>query len=200
MITRIACAAVSGTVVTLLLLFFMQALIRYERPGVEPRGTPFFELASVRILRDPPPEVEPLPFQKLKPPVVPPTARPGVRIFFEPVYPTWPTASPPLLPEIEPPVATGEYDRPLVTVMAVEPAYPFRASQDEREGFVTVRFDVLADGSVTNVAVIEASHPIFVASAIDAISRFRFKARMVSGVPQPSVGLQRRFVYRMERG
>ncbi len=198
MIARIVCAAAVGTVVTLLLLYAMQALIRNETSRVEFREAPRFELASIRIEPDPPPEVETLPLQDLKPPVVRPPARPGIQRL-EPTRTTRPVTGRPSPPVIDRPAPTGAYDQPLVTVMSVATAYPSGAIRDGREG-VIVQFDVLADGSVSNVAVIDASHPAFESSALIAMSRFRFKARVVDGVPEPTVGLQRRFVYQMERG
>jgi protein TonB len=90
-------------------------------------------------------------------------------------------------------------DGPLVTVVRVEPAYPPAASGRNLEGFVTVQFDVNPDGTVTNVTVVESSSKIFEKAAIKAAQKFRFKARVVDGVPQPSYGLQNRFVFKMER-
>ena len=62
-----------------------------------------------------------------------------------------------------------------------------------------MQFDVNPDGTVTNVTVVESSSKIFERAAIKAAQKFRFKARVVDGVPQPSYGLQNRFVFKMER-
>ena len=64
---------------------------------------------------------------------------------------------------------------------------------------MTVRFDVNADGTVSNVTVMDSSSHVFERAAIKAARKFRFKARVVDGVPQPSYGLQNRFVFKMER-
>jgi protein TonB len=66
------------------------------------------------------------------------------------------------------------------------------------EGWVTVQFDVLPDGTVGNVTVIESSNRSFERSAIQAAGRFRFKARVVDGVPQTSTGVQYRFRFELD--
>jgi periplasmic protein TonB len=199
MIARIACATASGLTVTLLLLFLMQLLIRFETAASGPAREPFFQLASVRVRVDPPAKEEPERYEQLKHPVKPTPARPGLPVY-EPLAPVLPTGTPTLPPRTDPTLPAGDFDTPLVTVMSVEPVYPSRASEQGLEGFVTVRFDVQADGAATNIVVVDASHPVFERSAIEAMSRARFKARVVNGIPQPSHGLERRFVYRMERG
>jgi len=48
--------------------------------------------------------------------------------------------------------------------------------------------------------VIESSHAIFEQAAIKAARKFRFKARVIDGIAQPTYGVQNRFVFRMESG
>jgi periplasmic protein TonB len=199
MIARIACATATGVTVTLLLLFLMQLLIRFDTPLPGAAREPLFRLASVRIKVDPPVKEETNHYEQLKHPVKPTPARPGLPVFV-PLVPGLPSGVPARPPVIETALPAVHYDAPLVTVMAVEPDYPMRASEEGLEGFVTVRFDVQANGEATNFRIVAASHPLFERSAVKAMSRFRFRARVVDGVPQPSYGLERRFVYRMERG
>lgn len=90
-------------------------------------------------------------------------------------------------------------DGPLVTIVRVSPTYPTSMSTRGIEGWVTVQFDVLPDGSVGNVTVIESSNRSFERSAIQAAGRFRFKARVVDGVPQMSTGLQYRFRFELDK-
>ena len=91
-------------------------------------------------------------------------------------------------------------DGSLVAIVRVEPTYPLRAEESSLEGYVTVRFDVNADGTVSNVTVVSSSHRIFEKAAIKAASKFRYKARVVDGIAQATYGLQNRFVFKMERG
>jgi protein TonB len=198
MIIRYASAATTGTFITLALFYVMQSLIameRFEPPPERPR----LDLDFWRTVKDTEVKTRELElFKKLKKPV--------------PVDPTGPEFSySGTGPGIS--IPTGEVthpgnkietlgifiDGPLVTVVRVEPAYPPAASGRNLEGFVTVQFDVNPDGTVTNVTVVESSSKIFERAAIKAAQKFRFKARVVDGVPQPSYGLQNRFVFKMER-
>ncbi len=198
MIIRYASAVTSGTFVTLALFYVMQSLISIER-FEPPPDRPRFGLEMWRTVKDTDVEIwEPEFFKELKKPV--------------PVDPTGPelthtdTGTGLLIPtsEVEQPrkgIATLGIllDGPLVAIVRVEPGYPPTASTRNLEGFVTVQFDVNADGTVTNVTVVESSSKIFERAAIKAARKFRFKARVVDGVPQPSYGLQNRFVFKMER-
>lgn len=55
------------------------------------------------------------------------------------------------------------------------PQYPVKAAQDRVEGFVTLSFKVLKDGSVQNVKVTESNPPqVFDEAAIAAVSKWEF--------------------------
>ena len=103
-----------------------------------------------------------------------------------------------------PPVGTFNYtgltiqDGPIVVLARVSPTYPARAQQAGLEGWVLVQFDVLADGTVGNIKVVESSNRIFEGAARKAASRFRFKPRVVGGVAQVTPGVQNIFRFRME--
>ncbi len=198
MIIRVASAVATGTFVTLALFYVMQSLIAMER-FEPPPDRPRLQLDFLRTVKDTELIIRELEFFKeLKKPV--------------PVDPTGPelthTGTGPGIT-----IPTGEVthpgtgietlgillDGPLVAIVRVEPAYPVAATSRSLEGFVTVQFDVNADGTVSNATVVESSSQIFERAAIKAVRKFRFKARVVDGVPQPSYGLQNRFVFKMER-
>ena len=84
-------------------------------------------------------------------------------------------------------------DGPLVALLRVEPQYPPRPLSRSLEGYVLVEFDVLADGSVANVSVVESSDRLFEKAAIRAAERFRFKPRVVDGVPLATTGIRNLF-------
>lgn len=90
-------------------------------------------------------------------------------------------------------------DGPLVAMIRVQPTYPSGAAAQGLEGYVTVEFDVLPDGSVANIRVLESSSRAFERSAIQAASRFRYKARVVSGEPQLTSGVRYRFRFEMDK-
>jgi protein TonB len=89
-------------------------------------------------------------------------------------------------------------DGPLMVMVRVQPDYPLVAEQRGLEGCVVVRFDVTASGTVSNVAVVESSNAIFERAAIAAARNFRFKARVVDGVPLTSTGVQYQFRFELE--
>ena len=95
------------------------------------------------------------------------------------------------------PVVWGAADGPLVSLIRVTPNYPGRAELDGLEGYAIVQFDVLADGSVANVSVVESSDRVFERPAIEAAKRFRFKPRVAEGVPQMTTGLRNLFRFEM---
>ena len=83
-------------------------------------------------------------------------------------------------------------------MVRVQPVYPPAAAARELEGWVDVRFDVLANGQVVNVAVARSSNRIFHRAAVEAAQKFRFKAPVINGVPQPQSGVEYRFRFDME--
>jgi len=90
-------------------------------------------------------------------------------------------------------------DGPLINIVRVQPAYPIRALTQNLEGYVTVGFDVSAEGTVTNVYVLESSHGVFEKAAIDAAYRFRFKSRVVDGIPVATTGMRNRFRFEIKK-
>lgn len=70
----------------------------------------------------------------------------------------------------------------VVELAQAKPTYPMRAKSRNIEGWAKVEFTVTASGAVTNAHIVSASPPgIFDASALEAIQKFRFKAKMVNG-------------------
>ena len=199
MIIRYASAVTSGTFVTLSLFYLMQSLIEMDRFDVSDvvRMPPL--VFAPTITEIPVSPKEPKRFKNLTEPVEPNPPRPAPTIDGETVgVILTPTAGPPPGPAHG---LTGFlHDGPLVAMIRVEPAYPIRASRLGLEGFVTVQFDVNPDGSVSDVSVLESSHEIFERAAIKAARKFRFKARVIDGIAQPTYGVQNRFVFRMESG
>lgn len=90
-------------------------------------------------------------------------------------------------------------DGPLINIVRVRPTYPIRALTQNIEGYVTVGFDVSAEGTVTNVFVLESSHGVFEKAAIDAAYRFRFKSRVVDGIPVATTGMRNRFRFEIKK-
>ena len=197
---RYPTAALVACTVTAALFFVMQALVRISAaaPPEQPRTPTMLSMVDVedspletRELRPPP--------ERLPPPP-PPAQTPRNAEWEEPGQ--TPIGLPPQrVPEPrERPKPGLAYDGPLVVVIKPQPVYPSRAITQGLDGYVDVEFDVTTAGTVVNPRVIASSHAVFEKAALDAALRFRFKARVVDGVPQPSFGLRNRFTFQMERG
>ena len=80
----------------------------------------------------------------------------------------------------------------VVPLLRVPPKYPARASSRHIEGWVKVEFTIQTDGSVED-AVVVGSEPetIFDDAALTAISKWKFKEKIVNGVAVPQRALQR---------
>ncbi len=196
-IARFLSALPTGTVVTLGIIYLMHALIVMQPTAAsEPRER--FELGFLPKIEDPP--IEPTPFDSVKPmpPVSPPAPRLPIDagdsfdINLTPPAPPTPSGKPNYVGQLN-------TDGPLVAMVRVRPTYPPDALTRGLDGYCEVRFDVTAEGLVTNARVVESSHRSFERASLRAIERFRYKPRVVDGVPVESRGLQYRFRFTLEQ-
>lgn len=195
---RYLSSAPIGIAVTLGLLFAMQALIESGNAVLtDPR--PRHDLTIVRVKKE---EVidrhDPRP-ERIPDPVTPPP--------MTTTDPSDPSVGPTILVGRTPPAppsgigGTGILvlgDGPLVSVVRVQPMYPHVLAQRGIEGFVVVRFDVTADGGVTNARVVDSSHRGFEKNALRAALKFRYKPRVVDGVPVATLNVGYRFRFNMD--
>ena len=198
MLTRFLTAAAAGMVMTACLIFVMNYLIEVSE-AVESTPRPRMTLEFGRQVEEKdvvvkqPPAVMPTP-PVPTPPLYPPTESIdgtdviGVRMN---------VPAPP--GNIHVPPVLGTANNAIINIIAVQPNYPLVASQRGLEGHVIVVFDVTEMGTVSNVVIVESSSPVFNKAAIDAAYRFRYKARMVDGVPQATRGLRKLFTFEMEQ-
>ena len=196
MFAKLAIAIPVSALVTLALLLGMHSLIAMESVDVvDTTRTP--QLDFVRAI-----PVEELIREEFEKPDLPDRIDPPpLPENSDPVdgFPVIPVAK-------NPPIPTGPrsgegvsfmHDGPLITIVRGRPTYPGPAARQGLEGFVIVQFDVLPDGSVANVTVIESSSSIFERSAIQAATRFRYKARVVDGEALMTTGVKYRFKFEM---
>jgi TonB family protein len=110
-------------------------------------------------------------------------AAPVVRLAVPELAPT-PTIAPAAVPAMLAP-STARRSK-LELIQGAEPAFPRRLVQSVVSGSVKVAFDVLPDGSVTAVQVLQSPHPGLNAPAVAAVSQWRFQpvAERVSGVTE----------------
>jgi len=186
-----------AAVMTFLILLAMHTLIGMQPAAIGERriSPPLIFAPQVQerdvIVDEPPPEridkVEP------SPPLTPPTDLP-------PGTPTIRVPDGPVLPRPEDQVVLHglAQDGPLVAMVRVQPTYPVGQAQRGIEGYVVVEFDVLPDGTVSDVRVLESSSRGFERAAIEAASKFRYMARVVNGVPQLTAGVRYRFRFEMD--
>lgn len=196
MITRYFSAASTGTLMTVSLLYVMQLLIGVQ-PGVITEAAPRFPVDWIsKIVKKQPPPPEPIiDHDTILNPPTPPT-RPLGGDGSIPITPV--LKVPPTVPVTRIPRDMPMVDGPLVNLVRVKPAYPGPAARKGLEGYVIVQFDVLADGHVANVSIVESSNRVFEGSAMRATMRFRFKPRVVDGVARVSSGIQNLFRFKLE--
>lgn len=88
----------------------------------------------------------------------------------------------------------GEY----LPIVKVAPQYPSRASSRGIEGYVLLEYTVSKQGTVVNPVVIEAEPPkIFNRAAINSALRYKYKPRVVDGVPQEVNGVRTRVTFKL---
>jgi len=197
MIARYVSAISTGTVITVSLLYVMQALIALQ-PGAQSDDRHWKPVNFVRFKTPEPTETikdEPIAKEDLTHTEMPPT-RTVDKGGLEPVY--VPTAEPRPPGNQGLPVFGSLTDGPLVAMVRVAPTYPIRATSLGLEGYVVVQFDVMADGYVTNIMIIESTNRIFDKAAIKAAQRFKFKPRVVDGLALASYGIQNMFRFSLD--
>lgn len=190
-------AIASGALVTLSLLFFMDRLIAMQPgAGSDPSRTGTLTFIRIDAETDLQTTVDrPLSRDAFDPPPTPP--RPD-RDNGDKIVISVGTGSPVPPSHVDETMDIRASDGPLVAMMRVQPAYPVGMAQRGVEGWVLVEFDVLSDGNVSNVRILESSHRGFEDAALRAAQRFRFKARVVDGVPRATNGLRNLFRFEME--
>lgn len=195
MFVRMASAVTTGTFITLGLFYVMQGLIAMQ-PGAasDPIGTGTLEFVRIppreelRTFEEPPPDKD----------FIDPPDLPDTRLESDVLdVVTIPSEGPPA-PRGGGDIPFGIHmDGPLVAIVRVAPEFPPSMAARGIEGWVTVQFDVTAQGTVVNPVVIASSNSGFHRAAINAASKFRYKARVVNGIPIETTGVQNRFVFNL---
>jgi protein TonB len=91
-------------------------------------------------------------------------------------------------------------DRDVVPLVRIEPDYPARAAQRGIEGYVVVKFTITAAGTIKDATVVDAQpKDIFDSAAIEAVSRWKYKPKVLGGVPVERAGMQVRLAFQLEK-
>jgi protein TonB len=201
--THYVTCAPPGLLVTIGLLWIMQLLIAGDLPQYDSKQAIVHR--TLRFVLPPAPTSLPreLPPDRIVPPARLPAMRPDTgisdKVVMKPVLDTGVLRpQQPRGPGVNDLLKPASGDGPLMGIVMGAPLYPANARARNQEGYVTVQFDVSADGVVENVRVLESSHPVFEKPAVQAAYRFRFKPRIVDGEALASYGVKNRFRYELE--
>jgi len=100
----------------------------------------------------------------------------------------------------DPVFARGGSDRSAVPQVRIEPDYPPQAKERGIEGWITFRFTVAKDGSVKDIAIVDANPPrIWDRNTIRAVSTWKYQPKLENGKPVEQVGLMATYRYELDR-
>ncbi len=200
MLGRYVFSIVTGTLVTLSLLFIMHLLIEFGESAIteeKERHT----LEFVRIKRNENLNTEDYtPEKPPKPPEVPPEVPPQDIDNIDPSAPTINIPPPPVAANVDiggpggMNIAEGDY----LPIVRVAPVYPARALQRGVEGYVDMSFTVTTTGTVKDPIVMFSTSSLFERAASRAVVKFKYKPRVVDGVPVEVVGVKTRITFKIE--
>ncbi len=200
MLGRYAFSIVVGIVVTLSLLFLMQVLIATGKQALtKPRDRA--KLEFVRVKRNEALNTEDFaPEKPPKPPETPPETPPQDMDNIDPTAPTISVAPPTVSAEtsIGGPggmnIAEGDY----LPIVRVAPVYPARALSRGLEGYVDMAFTVTTTGTVKDPVVVFSTSSLFERAAIRAVLKFKYKPRVVDGMPVEVPNVKTRITFKIE--
>ena len=200
MIGRYVISIVTGVAVTLSLLFVMQLLISTGKGALtKPRERA--QLDFVRVKRNENLNTQDLtPEKPPKPPETPPETPPQDMDNIDPDAPSIDVGRPEVSAntDIGGPggmnIAEGDY----LPIVRVAPVYPARALSRGLEGFVDLQFTVTTAGTVKDPIVLQSTSSLFERAAIRAVLKFKYKPRVVDGVPVDVPGVKTRITFMLE--
>jgi len=91
-------------------------------------------------------------------------------------------------------IAEGDY----LPIVRVAPVYPSRALSRGLEGFVDMSFTVTTTGTVKDAIVLQSTSSLFERAATRAVLKFKYKPRVVDGIPVEVVGVKTRITFELE--
>ena len=206
---RYLLAVVASLFVSYALFYFMQSMTLQNNPdGASATVSPLQHIQFIRVKRNESVEVK-----ERKAPAPPKVqAAPAAAFQSTPVEVSAPSSGI-ALPPIDIPTFGGTkiptgvinlslgsvaVDEETIPVFRVPPLYPHRAAKRGLEGWVRVEFTITTRGTVRNARVLEASPKgIFEHAALRAISRWKFKPKLVKGLAVERLGDQL-FTFKLE--
>jgi protein TonB len=197
---RYAFSIVIGIVVTMSLLFLMQVLIATGKQALtKPRDRA--KLEFVRVKRNEALNTEDFtPEKPPKPPETPPETPPQDMDNIDPSAPSINVAPPTVATDtsIGGPggmnIAEGDY----LPIVRVAPVYPARALSRGLEGYVDLSFTVTTTGTVRDPVILFSTSSLFERAATRAVLKFKYKPRVVDGVPVDVPNVKTRITFKIE--
>jgi len=200
MFGRYAFSVVIGVVVTLSLLFVMHLLIVSGKQALtKPRQRANLEF--VRVKRNESLNVEDFtPEKPPKPPETPPETPPQDMDNVDPDAPTINVAPPTVTAntDIGGPGAMNIAEGDYLPIVRVAPVYPARALSRGLEGYVDMSFTVTTTGTVRDPIVMFSTSSLFERAALRAVLKFKYKPRVVDGVPVDVPNVKTRITFKIE--
>lgn len=200
MIGRYAFSIAVGVAVTLSLLFVMHLLIKHAEEAMSKERTRY-ELDFVRVKRNETLNTEDFtPEKPQKPPETPPEVPPQDMDSIDPNAPTVNIPPPSVSTDVAVSgpggmnIAEGDY----LPIVRVAPVYPARALSRGIEGYVDMSFTVTTTGTVKDPVVMFSTSSLFERAAIRAVLKFKYKPRVVDGVPVEVPGVKTRISFQIE--
>jgi protein TonB len=200
MIGRYVFAIVTGTLVTLGLLFIMHLLIEFSEEAMSKQAARH-TLDFVRIKRNENLNTEDItPEKPPRPPEVPPEMPPQDLDNTDPNAPTINIPPPTVASSVDiggpggMNIAEGDY----LPIVRVAPVYPARALSRGIEGYVDMSFTVTSTGTVRDPIVVFSTSSLFDRAATRAVLKFKYKPRVVDGQPVEVPGVKTRITFKIE--
>ena len=200
MIARYIFSIVAGSVITLSLIFVMHLLIEHAEDAVTKERTKH-QLDFVRVKKNETLNTEDFtPEKPPRPPETPPEIPPQDMDSIDPNAPTINLRPPDVSTDIQMGslagmnVAEGDY----LPIVRVAPVYPARALSRGIEGYVDMGFTVTTTGTVTDPIVLFSTSTLFERAATRAVLKFKYKPRVVDGIPVDVPGVKTRITFKIE--
>jgi protein TonB len=200
MLGRYAFSIVVGTAITFSLLFVMHLLIEHAEDAISTERVRH-QLDFVRIKRNETLNTEDFtPEKPPKPPELPPEVPPQDMDSVDPNAPTINIPAPPVSTNIDiggpggMNIAEGDY----LPIVRVAPVYPARALSRGIEGYVDMSFTVTTTGTVKDPIVEFSTSSLFDRAATRAVLKFKYKPRVVDGIPVDVSGVKTRISFQIE--
>jgi protein TonB len=200
MIGRYIFSIVVGSIITLSLIFVMHLLIEHAEDAISKEGTKHM-LDFVRVKRNETLNTEDYtPEKPPKPPEVPPEVPPQDMDSVDPNAPTINVPPPTVAANVDiggpggMNIAEGDY----LPIVRVAPVYPARALSRGVEGYVDMGFTVTTTGTVKDPVVLFSTSSLFDRAATRAVLKFKYKPRVVDGVPVDVPNVKTRITFQIE--